>query len=72
MASPDGRRCRYPVDHNLLAFDGLVQDKKAVLRARVALRDLLDGPVKLSPSPEGKHFVAKIGFNPKILLPLEW
>jgi len=46
----------------------VLQDEQAVHRARVALRDLLDGPVKLSPSPEGKYLIAEIAYSPKSLL----
>ncbi len=46
----------------------VLQDEKAVHRARVALRDLLDGPVKLRPSPEGRYLVAEISYSSKSLL----
>jgi hypothetical protein len=46
----------------------VLQDENAVHRARVALRDMLDGPVKLSPSPEGKYLIAEIAYSPKSLL----
>jgi hypothetical protein len=46
----------------------VLQDENAVHRARVALRDMLDDPVKLSPSPEGKYLIAEIAYSPKSLL----
>ena len=46
----------------------VLREERAVHRARAALRDLLDGPVKLRTSPEGKHLIAEVSYNSKSLL----
>jgi hypothetical protein len=43
-------------------------DEKRVHRARVALRELLGGAVKLRPAPDAKYLIAEVGYTPAALL----